>query len=45
MGIFQSLEKSPYDQRVEDQIEYEIKTKGEGNLEELLLGESFWEIK
>ena len=45
MGIFQSLEKSSYDERVEDQIEYEIKTKGEGNLEELLLGESFWEIK
>jgi len=45
MGVFQSIEKSSYDERVEDQIKYEIETKGEGNLEELLLGESFWEIK
>lgn len=44
MGVFQSIEKSSYDERVEAQILHEIKTKGEGNLQELLLGESYWEI-
>ena len=44
MGIFQSIEKPSYDARVEYQIANEIKTKGEGDMESLLLGESFWEI-
>jgi hypothetical protein len=44
MGIFQSIEKSSYEERVEIQIEHEIETKGEGSLEELLRGDSFWEV-
>lgn len=45
MGVFQSLEKSTYEEKVEDQIRHEIETKGEGTMEELLEGDSYWEIK
>jgi 2-oxoglutarate ferredoxin oxidoreductase subunit beta len=44
MGIFQSIERSSYDERVDYQINEEIKKKGEGDLESLLLGDSYWEI-
>ena len=45
MGIFQAIERPSYDEKVVYQINHEIETKGEGNLESLLLGDSYWEIK
>ena len=45
MGIFQSIDRPSYDARVEAQINHEIETKGEGSMEELLQGDSFWEVK
>lgn len=45
MGVFQSIEKTSYEYRVEQQIKHEIDTKGEGTMEELLQGDSFWEVK
>ena len=45
MGIFTSIYRPSYDERVDYQIQYEIEKKGEGDLETLLLGESFWEVK
>ena len=44
MGIFQSIEKPSYEQKVDDQIAHEIETKGEGDLQSLLKGSNFWEI-
>jgi 2-oxoglutarate ferredoxin oxidoreductase subunit beta len=44
MGVFQALDKTPYEVRVTDQIENEILKRGEGNLEELLKGENAWTI-
>ncbi len=45
MGIFQATERPSYDERVEYQINHEIEMKGEGDLQNLLLGESYWEIR
>lgn len=46
MGTLQNLdERSSYEDRVVEQIQHEVETKGIGNLESLLLGGSFWEIK
>lgn len=45
MGIFQAIDRPSYDLRVQYQIDHEIEQKGEGNLESLLLGDSYWEIK
>ena len=44
MGTLQNIDRSSYEDRVVDQIQHEIETKGEGNLENLLLGNSYWEI-
>ncbi|MBL7857366.1 MAG: 2-oxoacid:ferredoxin oxidoreductase subunit beta [Cyclobacteriaceae bacterium] len=44
MGVLQNIDKSSYEQQVEDQIENEIKEKGEGNLESLLQGSNYWEV-
>ncbi|MFN5169771.1 MAG: 2-oxoacid:ferredoxin oxidoreductase subunit beta [Cyclobacteriaceae bacterium] len=44
MGVLQALERTPYEQRVVDQIEHEIQTKGEGDLEKLLMGDSSWVV-
>lgn len=44
MGVFQSIEKPSYEERVEYQIRHEIETKGEGSLDQLLQGDSFWEV-
>ncbi len=44
MGVIQSLERPPYDERVDYQINEEIRKKGEGDLETLLMGDSNWEI-
>jgi len=46
MGTLQNLdERSSYEDRVVEQIQHEVETKGIGNLESLLLGGSYWEIK
>ena len=45
MGTLQNLdERTSYEDRVVEQIQHEVETKGIGNLESLLLGGSFWEI-
>ncbi len=45
MGVLQSLtDRSSYEDRVVEQIQHEVETKGIGNLESLLLGPSHWEI-
>ena len=44
MGVFQAIEKPSYDQKVVYQIEHEIETKGEGDLETFLKGSNYWEI-
>ena len=44
MGVFQSLEKPTYDQKVTEQLEYYSKAKNAYNLEALLKGEDYWEI-
>ncbi|MGK7395158.1 MAG: 2-oxoacid:ferredoxin oxidoreductase subunit beta [Candidatus Cyclobacteriaceae bacterium M3_2C_046] len=45
VGVFQSLEKPSYDEKVTAQIEHEIARKGEGDVEELLKGKDSWEIQ
>lgn len=42
MGVLQAISRMPYEQRVTEQIEHEIVTKGEGDLQSLLTGESSW---
>ena len=45
MGILQNLDtRTSYDDRVVEQIQHEVDTKGAGNLEQLLTGSSYWEI-
>lgn len=44
MGTLQSIEKVPYEKRVLDQINQEMQTQGEGNLQSLLVGSNYWEI-
>lgn len=44
MGVLQALTVKPYEVRVTEQIQHEIETKGEGNLESLLAGGSSWSI-
>ncbi len=45
MGVIQAIEKLSYDQKTTIQIE-DIQTRlGHGNLQNLLVGEDFWEIK
>jgi 2-oxoglutarate ferredoxin oxidoreductase subunit beta len=45
LGIFQSLERASYDDSVQAQIDHEIKTKGEGNISQLMKGSESWEVK
>ncbi|MBL7876676.1 MAG: 2-oxoacid:ferredoxin oxidoreductase subunit beta [Cyclobacteriaceae bacterium] len=45
MGTLQNIDRSPYEERVVEQIQHEVETKGIGNLESLLLGASYWEVK
>ncbi len=45
MGIFQAIEKPTYDEKVDAQLEYYSKAPDAGNLESLLKGEDYWEIK
>lgn len=42
MGILQALDRAPYEVRVANQIQHEIVTKGEGDLQALLTGDSSW---
>jgi 2-oxoglutarate/2-oxoacid ferredoxin oxidoreductase subunit beta len=44
-GVIQAIEKPTYDEKVDYQIEETIAKKGEGNLQDLLLGDEWWEIK
>ena len=44
MGVLQNLDRTPYEDRVVEQIQHEVEAKGIGNLESLLLGSSYWEI-
>jgi hypothetical protein len=45
MGTLQNLDtRTSYDDRVVEQIQHEVETKGVGNLEQLLTGSSYWEI-
>ncbi|MBL7854985.1 MAG: 2-oxoacid:ferredoxin oxidoreductase subunit beta [Cyclobacteriaceae bacterium] len=44
MGVLQAIHREPYEARVTAQIEHEIETKGEGDLEKLLMGESSWVV-
>jgi 2-oxoglutarate ferredoxin oxidoreductase subunit beta len=45
LGIFQSLERPSYDDSVHKQIEYEVETKGEGDIMELMKGRESWDVK
>ena len=45
MGVFQNIEKTPYEVRVEEQIQDEINSKGEGDLMSLLYGDNPWDIR
>lgn len=45
MGVFQAIERPTYDQKVEEQLEYYSNFPGAGDLNKLLKGEDFWEIK
>ena len=44
MGVLQATNRVPYEQRVTNQITQEIQTKGEGDLQALLTGDSSWVI-
>ena len=44
VGVFQSLEKGTYDDKVLEQINHEQEKYGEGSLKELLLGEDYWQV-
>jgi 2-oxoglutarate/2-oxoacid ferredoxin oxidoreductase subunit beta len=42
MGVLQAIQRAPYEERVVNQIRHEMVTKGEGDLQSLLTGESSW---
>lgn len=42
MGVLQAINRAPYEERVVNQIQHEIVTKGEGDLQTLLAGDSNW---
>lgn len=42
MGVLQAIDRAPYEVRVANQIQHEIVTKGEGDLQTLLTGETSW---
>lgn len=45
MGVFLDIDRPSYDQKVTDQIEYETKKPGAYDLQSLMRGEDYWEIK
>ena len=44
-GIIYKENKPTYEQMMKEQIELSIKSKGEGDLNKLILGPSSWEVK
>jgi 2-oxoglutarate ferredoxin oxidoreductase subunit beta len=42
MGVLHAIDRAPYEERVVSQIQHEIVTKGKGDLQSLLTGESSW---
>lgn len=44
MGVIQAIERPTYDEKVTWQIEHEVETKGQPNLQSLLNGNESWEI-
>lgn len=42
MGVLQAIHRAPYEERIANQIQHEIVTKGEGDLQSLLTGEASW---
>lgn len=45
MGVFQAIDRPSYDQKVVEQLEYYATKPGAGDLNALLRGEDWWEIK
>ena len=45
MGVFLDIDRPSYDQKVTDQIEYETKKPGAYDLQSLMRGDDYWEIK
>jgi 2-oxoglutarate/2-oxoacid ferredoxin oxidoreductase subunit beta len=45
MGVFLDVDRPSYDEKVTAQIEYETQKPGAYDLEDLMRGEDFWEIK
>ena len=44
-GVFRQIEKPTYDQMMEDQIKQVIKSKGKGELKNLIYGPNTWTVK
>jgi len=44
-GVFRAIEKPTYDEMMENQIQEVIKTKGKGNLKDLIYGYDTWVVK
>jgi len=44
IGVFQSIDKPSYEEKVENQIEEVTKKLGEGDINKLMRGEDFWTI-
>lgn len=44
MGVFQAIDRPSYDYKVEEQINHEMETKGEGKIDDLLKGDNYWTI-
>lgn len=44
MGVLQAINRTTYEERVVNQIQHEIVTKGEGDLQSLLTGDSSWAV-
>lgn len=44
-GVFRCIEKPTYDEMMDHQIQDVIKTKGKGNLKQLIYGASTWTVK
>jgi 2-oxoglutarate/2-oxoacid ferredoxin oxidoreductase subunit beta len=45
MGVFQALDHKTYDEKVVEQLDYYSKVPGAGDLNALLKGEDWWELK
>ena len=45
MGVLQAADRSAYEEQVDHQIKHEILTKGEGDLQSLLNGDTSWIVQ